>query len=108
MENKLLSKQEMFTRAVTGLRSQGFNRCQVNGDSVYGDDQGRHCAWGWIDPIASSKPEYSRYFVSGLMTDGVATQLQWCHDDSRSPSTMERRLRQLGEREGLSWPQESK
>ena len=113
----MISKQEMFDRAVSGLRSQGFERCQVNGESVYGDSEGRHCAWGWVDPVVSTKPEYCRYFVTGLMTDGVglaasqdltgiafATQLQWCHDDSRTPSTMERRLRQLGEREELVWP----
>ena len=116
-ESYMISKQEMFNRAVIGLRSQGFERCQVNGESVYGDDCGRHCAWGWIDPVASAKPEYARYYVSGLMSDGIglaasqdltgiefATQLQWCHDDSRTPATMERRLKQLGEREGLSWP----
>lgn len=115
----MITKQEMFNLAVTGLRSQGFERCQVNGDPVYGDAQGRHCAWGWIDPKASEKPEFSRYFINGLMADGVglaasldltgmafATQLQWCHDDSRTPTTMERRLRQLGVRENLEWPNE--
>jgi hypothetical protein len=114
----MISKQEMFNRAVVGLRSQGFERCQVNGDPVYGDDKGCHCAWGWVDPVASSKPEYARYFINGLMADGVglaagltltevtfATQLQRCHDDSRTPFMMERRLKQLGAREGLSWPE---
>lgn len=111
------SNQEMYTRAVTGLRSQGFARCQVNGESLYGDGCGKFCAWGWVDPETASDPKYSRYFVNGLMADGVgvaagldlagitfARQLQWCHDDSATPATMERRLRQLGEREGLTWP----
>lgn len=111
-----MKKQEMFEKAVVGLRSQGFERCQVNGESVYGHE-GRHCAWGWVDPIVSSKPHYCRYFVNGLMADGIgvaagldlvgitfARQLQWCHDDSMTPATMERRLKQLGEREGLTWP----
>ncbi len=113
----MISKQEMFNRAVRGLRSQGFERCQVNGESVYGDDKGCHCAWGWVDPKASEKPEYARYFINGLMADGIglaasldlngvtfATHLQWCHDDSKTPATMERRLKQLGDREGLVWP----
>ncbi len=107
----------MFDRAVVGLRSQGFQRCQVNGESVYGDGCGKHCAWGWVDPSTASDPKFARYYVNGLMADGVgvagtldldgvnfAKQLQWCHDDSATPSTMERRLKQLGVREGLVWP----
>jgi hypothetical protein len=113
-----MNRQEMFTRAVTGLRSQGFQRCQINGESVYGDGCGKFCAWGWVDPVTASKPEYSKYFVNGLMADRVgvaatldlvgitfARALQWCHDDSATPGTMERRLRQLGERERLVWPE---
>ncbi len=112
-----MKKQEMFDLAVRGLRSQGFNRCLVNGDPVYADGTGRCCAWGWVDPQTAASPEYSKYYVNGLMADGVgvaagldlgaisfARQLQWCHDDSPTPSTMERRLKQLGERESLQWP----
>lgn len=120
----MITKQEMFTRSVTGLRSQGFNRCLSPatlagpGEPVYNNGQGQRCAWGWVDESISPDPKNNGYYVAGLMGDGVglaahldlttlnlARQLQWCHDDSPTPATMERRLRQVGEREGLLWPE---
>lgn len=111
-----LSKQEMFDRAVSGLRSQGFERCvNAHGEGVYADDNGRHCAWGWVD--TSVRGDQSTYYVADLATDKIglapgltleelefANSLQWCHDTSDLPIVMERRLRRLGEREDLTWP----
>lgn len=114
----MITKQEMFNRAVRGLRSQGFTRCGVNHptgwESLYTDGEKR-CAWGWVD--TSLKQSDSTYFVEDLAADKVgiapgldvdlltfAKQLQWCHDDSQTPQLMERRLKKLGEREKLVWP----
>lgn len=112
-----MTKQKMFNKAVRGLRSQEFKQClNAHGEPMYNDGNGMHCSWGWVD--RSLKPSDSTYYVEGLAADRVgvapsldieqmefARQLQWCHDDSPTPAAMERRLRRLGEREGLSWPQ---
>ncbi len=115
----MITKQEMFNRAVRGLRSQGFQRCGVNHptgfESLYADGEKR-CAWGHVDP--SLTRANSTFYVESLAADKIgiapsldvdslefAKQLQWCHDDSQLPGLMERRLRRLGEREKLSWPE---
>lgn len=119
----MITKQEMFNRAVRGLRSQGFERCMSNPgpdldpEPVYNDGNGRHCAWGWVDRSIGPEAKNNAFFVEDLALEGVGIakslttdllafgrNLQWCHDDSPTPAVMERRLRRLGEREGLKWP----
>jgi hypothetical protein len=111
-----ITKQEMFTRAITGLKSQDFERCANEyGEPLYADGKGRHCAFGWIDTEITS--DQSTWYIDDLAGDykGLASrmtmeqlefarQLQWCHDESTTPASMERRLRRLGEREDLVWP----
>ena len=113
-----LNKQEMFSRAVTGLRSQGFRQClddhPESPEPVYAHTDGRRCAWGWVD--RSLTPNHDSTFFVDELHAGIAPrmtmdelefarELQWCHDDSRTPAAMERRLRRLGEREKLRWPE---
>lgn len=112
-----LTKQEMFNRAVVGLRSQGFERCvNAYSEPLYCDSSGKHCAVGWID--TDLRADQSTWFVDDLAieTKGVlshmtidelefARQLQWCHDEATTPAIMERRLKRLGERLKLTWPQ---
>lgn len=113
-----MTKQEMLNRAVFGLRSQGFRRCMQNGEPAYADTSGCRCAWGWVDTSIQPGSVFNAYFVAGLAADGVgvaatldlqglafARQLQQCHDEAPTPSTMERRLRQLALREDLAWPE---
>lgn len=117
VKDNMISKQEMFNRSVRGLRGQGFKRCTVNDEPVYNDGEGCHCAWGWVDQSITSEPKNNAYYIQDLANDRVgiacqqdmyqlefAAQLQWCHDTSYNPASMERRLRQLGLREGLKWP----
>lgn len=114
----MITKQEMFTRSVVGLRSQAFARCLVEDEPVYNDGDGKRCAWGWVDESIGPEKKNNGYYVSGLAEFGIgkvaktldlehqafAGELQWCHDDSATPTTMERRLRQLGVREKVIWP----
>lgn len=45
------SRQEMFNRAYLGLKSQGFQRAHSLADGcLYLMDDGKRCAWGWVDP----------------------------------------------------------
>jgi hypothetical protein len=114
----MITNQEMFDRAVRGLRSQGFERClSADGEPVYNDGCGKRCAWGWVDDSIPPN-KHNSFFVEGLAADQVglactldidqlafARSLQWCHDDSSNPTTMQRRLRQLCYRERLTWPE---
>lgn len=111
-----MRKQEMFARAVNGLRHQKWEQSMVSGEPAYADGEGRRCAWGWVDQ-GIQPGQHNTYFVEGLAADRVgiacsldieqlefAKQLQWCHDSAETPTMMERRLRRLGERERLLWP----
>ena len=120
-----LTKQEMFDRAVRGLRGQGWQQaikinCHGDSNCVYYDEEtGRRCAWGHVDP------EGTRYIgnvnVWSLYRGGVglaklldeegvsfASSLQDAHDAgglSLSPEDLEQRLRDLGTRYNLTWPE---
>lgn len=51
----MLTKQEMFDKAVIGLRSQGFAQCINDAGACryvgnYQAERVMHCAYGWVDP----------------------------------------------------------
>lgn len=109
--------QELFSKAVIGLKTQGFTRCANSaGEPLYADDEGRHCPAGWIDTAIPARtstwfaddPEFAATskVLSRLTLDELefVRQMQWCHDESTAPVQMERRIRRLGERLGLDWP----
>lgn len=108
----MLSKQEMFDRAVRGLHSQNWEQCRDQYGCQYrrGD---RHCAWGWVDPDQDN----CHFGVSGLRSNrsGLAAQiaaedqefaeqLQHAHDTGANPQLMKQKFQALGERHFLTWP----
>lgn len=113
-----LTIQEMFDRAVIGLRSQGFERCaDVYGQCCYADGKGRHCAWGWVDTELTNEiggigtlSNFGKGLAKDLTHEEVAFvgALQCAHDGS-SPllreTGMEPRLRALAEQYGLDYPE---
>lgn len=116
MSDEIPSRQEMFDRAVVGLRSQGFKKCTDITESVcsyVNDDGTMHCAWGWVD--TSTKASYVgsvwnlRQMGRGLAARlelpdvGWAHALQICHDRSTSPADMEKRLREFAKRFDLTF-----
>jgi hypothetical protein len=114
--------QEMFTKAVRGLRRQKFKRC-INRDEAaiggtkcrYNGPRGTHCAWGHVDPRIPK--DHEGLIVSGLRDARVgvaatlttkqlqfAVSLQDCHDDATTPAEVEENLRKLGRKYRLKWP----
>lgn len=85
--------QDMFNKAYIGLRSQGFQQCYIQGEGcMYSDGNGKHCAWGWVDPESW---EIDVGSVDDLHNDGVgiaatlnehelyfANKLQNAHDNT--------------------------
>lgn len=122
---RLPSAQEMFDRAVRGLRAQGFRRSAIGDDRgavchyELRDPQGTvlRCAWGHVDPSIHGDVKGSvdtlRGNAIGLATllrvdDGsleFARALQAAHDDHPDPSVMEAAFRDLGRQGWLSWPE---
>lgn len=111
-----LTKQEMFNRAVRGLASQGYQRCMDDKGCVYTNAAGQHCAWGWVD---QDLPAGIFAAISGLRNDGIgvaaslncgdlhfAEALQEAHDYSDEPDKMRRKLHQVGDKYGLTWPED--
>lgn len=111
--------QEMFNRAVIGLRSQGFERCRTpdEGGCAYSNSDGtKHCAWGWVDSTLG--PEVESYIdnlaerrigVAGdlnLRELDFARQLQQAHDDSKTPDSMQQSLRGVARIWSLQFPEE--
>lgn len=113
-----LTRQEMFDRAVRGLRSQGYRQCRsdVGGCAYTSEDGTEHCAWGWVD---TSLERHTNIYVSRLAEEnvGVARQLQsdadiaWaralqeCHDLASTPERMENKLRDFAACYSLTWPE---
>lgn len=104
-----MTNQEMFDKAVKGLRSQNYNRCvSEDGGCQYTSDDGKmHCAWGWVD---TDLPAEESDYLSGLIHHnkgvagtlnedqvGFATRLQQSHDSASGPEDMIFRLKQLAE-----------
>jgi len=112
------SRQEMFDRAWSGLKGQGFMRAVNSG--VFGGSctylalDGKRCAWGHVD--TSLTDELGG--VTGLHERGIglakfldngdllfATALQVSHDSGNTPKKMELSLRDVAERYGLTVPE---
>lgn len=111
-----MNRQEMFTKAVVGLRSQGWLRSMsANGNyCVYQSNDGRRCAWGHVDPCLT----FEQTGVMGLCDDRIgvaadmsvedltfAEKMQEAHDSSLSPSIMEMRFKNLAVKFALTFPE---
>ena len=111
----MLTKQEMFDRAVRGLRSQGYKASTKGGICRYSNDDGCRCAWGWVDPSLTSAQLGTIHTLrkdkigvaADLDSEGAmfAYQLQGAHDLADGPLDMENRLRAFGEKYLLTWPE---
>jgi hypothetical protein len=116
----MLTRQEMFSRAYLGLKSQGFTQCARPNDAglmqcVYEKD-GKRCAWGWVD---LSLTENDIGTVVGLRGNGrglaaelsgddaeFAMELQKVHDSfDRDGLPMALRLRDFATKYGLTVPE---
>jgi len=120
-----MTRQEMFNKAVRGLRSQGFERCTRKAPNeykdevcVYDDGNGKHCAWGWVDESTWSYKE-ARDTVDNLANRGVglaaslpyedrqwASRLQQCHDKAYDAEGVEHNLRQFAKEFSLVFPED--
>ena len=129
-----MTKQEMFDRAWRGLKVQGFaravrmttveERTLPNGRlepeaeiCCYLDSNGNRCAWGHVDPEGTAtNPAMTvtdlrvhRIGIAASLTDdGVefARELQRAHDAPYSAIGVERDMRQVAEKHGLTIPDE--
>lgn len=112
------SRQEMFDRAVLGLRSQGWVRSvDYVGVCTYELPDGRRCAWGWVDPAGTSGRSgtiLSLYnqrvgLLAELTYDVVnwAYGLQGVHDAkiNNNPSALECAMRAFAALHGLTFPE---
>lgn len=119
-----MTNQEMFDKAVRGLRSQGFTQCTLLNENgmnrcMYADNNGKHCAWGWVDE-ATWHPDVNKPAVifSDLRRLGVglaarlpeaqhsfARDLQSAHDGNNKSHGMEAALRELAVRYHLTFPE---
>lgn len=103
--------QEMFNRAWNGLKSQGWRQARrIHGACVYQTEDGRRCAWGWVDTSLTDQGggvyslRSSRIGIAArLSSDDLefASALQAAHDGSGSggavynPSELEQRFREF-------------
>jgi hypothetical protein len=106
-----LTKQEIFTKAYAGLKSQGFERSTGGrrGACMYRGENGMKCAVGWpipddkYDPTIEGTSACDMVVINGLedhfdiWTDSsnydFIINLQECHDKGKTPAMMERNLR---------------
>lgn len=113
------SRQEMFSRAWRGLKTQGFMRAtRENGSCVYRTGDGKRCAWGHVDPEGTehrpigtvSDLRYNRVGLAAHLDESdlaFATELQIAHDSSADSSwRMEVRMRSLARAYDLLIPDE--
>jgi hypothetical protein len=123
-----LTYQEMLDRAVRGLRSQGFQKSSDGARCVYATADGRHCAWGWVDPSTWDLPPVTPTTPDDALTSSCAlmelarrsfglagyldaakvkfaSELQAAHDGASDPGAMEHHLRVLAIRRGLAFPE---
>lgn len=56
MDQEIPSRQEMFNRAWNGLKSQGWEPAFAAGSCEYITQDGKRCAWGWVDPEGTVSP----------------------------------------------------
>ena len=118
-----LTKQEIFDRAVRGLRSQGFKRAWQASEShpsegycKYLTSDGLRCAWGWVDQSLGTEDHGDiwtlRWRGIGLAAslDGdlalFARRLQAVHDLAKDHLEMETELRSFAKAQNLTWPED--
>lgn len=110
----MLTRQEMFDRAVRGLASQGWKACESGSHCAYTNDQGHHCAWGWVDTSLAEKQRGSVVdlrktkvgLAAGLSDKDLkfAQELQVAHDTAIGEVDMREKFATLSRRHGLVWP----
>lgn len=110
-----MTNQQMFDKAVRGLRAQGFQRSMQGTRCCYHSSDGKKCAWGHVDPEGT--PQLldgihalykDKVGVAGqLMRDQVdfAVDLQEAHDEGLSSVLMEENLRALATQYNLTFPE---
>lgn len=115
-----MTEQEAFTKAVVGLRAQGFEKAMAaynNYSCAYAAKDGKKCAVGQL----LTKEE--AFFMEGKSIDAILRvwperipslagldpmflgRLQSAHDSANEPKDMELNLRMLAERRGLTYPE---
>jgi hypothetical protein len=109
----MLTKQEMFDRAYRGLASQGWRRAVSDRGCSYATDDGRRCAWGWVDmslgasvtgPVSLLRAK--KIGLAADLDDGAfefADDLQACHD-STDDQSLEREFAFFAVRHNLTIP----
>ncbi len=125
-----MNKQQMFNRAVNGLASQRWKKCEANNGNgnhcVYrkitrtGNEM--RCSYGWnlnkrlLDKLEKHEKENKEGVPSGdviddwngpVPTDGDRTfvrELQEAHDESCSANEMRQNFKDLAEKYGLKLP----
>lgn len=130
-----LSRQEIFTKAVVGLHSQGYAKSTDDnlgkGSCAYRGHGGLRCAVGHLIDDAHYSDEFEGYtpgdklseherqarqqslLDTALAAAGVdlvadrqwLTSLQGCHDNADSAADMRNRLCVFATREGLTFPE---
>lgn len=123
-----MDRQEVFDTAVRGLASQGFQRSmlELEGRCAYRGEDGRRCALGWCMTGAEALTweGASAYGLPFSIIDRLGgnrsflSDLQYAHDRGAgpgessqrgalvTPEAMRRALRLVGERYGLTIPEE--
>lgn len=112
--------QEVFDKAVRGLRDQGWRKASVGGDWIsgackYRTSSGLRCAIGHVIPDEKYSPKLegrSAYDVAhhiGLVIEDMPSgfflnRLQECHDQALNRLDMHRRFRAFAARYGLEFP----
>lgn len=124
----MLTKQEIFNIAWTGLKAQGFRKAlNSNGDCVYRARNGTRCAVGMVLPdhlyewemdnqevggtgvinLVKNFPKVRKLFGGSKDMLNFLSALQGCHDSGDDePEDMERQLRSFAKRRRLSIPTE--
>ena len=117
----MLSRQEMFERAVRGLASQNWEQCVyghgLSRSCVYfiPGDVPKRCAWGWVDPEGTQRDNGSVHLLRvngiGLAAEldmegeSFAMALQNAHDGwDESKGPMAKRFETFARTWNLTWP----
>lgn len=111
-----LTRQEMFDRAVRGLASQNWVRCvDAVGICMYTLEDGKHCAWGWVDPslpVGLGLGDVGTLRARGIGVAGTlpkhdllfACSMQSLHDRAVTRVGMRDDFVEFGKKHGLIWP----
>lgn len=119
-----LSRQEIFTKAYLGLKSQGFQRSVKRNSNrcLYRANENMKCAIGWCisdenydqefdikSEMDSSSIDTNPDILEAACIDSInlqfATELQIVHDVNRTPYEMEIGLERFADEYGLEIPE---